>query len=122
LIIDKFKLALALVILLAGMVAYYQLQSWTGSEVSILIRVGVALVSGVIAIAIAASSKYGLSLIEFAKGSRIELRKMVWPTRPETIQTTVIVLVMVVLVALFLWLVDASVFQIIYDWILGIDS
>ena len=47
---------------------------------------------------------------------------MVWPTRAETIQTTGIVLVLVVIVALFLWLIDAVVFQIIYDLLLGVDD
>jgi preprotein translocase subunit SecE len=120
--IDKIKLVIALLILLAGVVTYYQLQSWTGNEVSILIRVGVVLVAVVAALGIAASSQHGMALIDFSKGSRIELRKMVWPTRPETIQTTIYVLVLVVLVALFLWLVDAIVFQVIYDLLLGIDS
>jgi preprotein translocase subunit SecE len=120
--IDKLKLALAAAILVAGVVSYYQLPSWMGGEVSILLRVGVALVSIVVALAVAATSQYGMALIDFSKGSRIELRKMVWPTRPETIQTTIIVLVLVVLVAIFLWLIDAAVFQVIYDLLLGIDS
>ena len=73
-------------------------------------------------LAVAASSQYGAALIEFSKGSRIELRKMVWPSRPETAQTTGIVIVLVIIVALFLWMIDALVFNIIYDLLLGIDS
>jgi len=118
--IDKIKLAVASLILVAGVVAYYQLPSYMGQDVSILLRVGVALVAIVIALAVAATSQYGMALIDFSKGSRIELRKMVWPTRAETIQTTAIVLVLVVIVAIFLWAIDALVFNIIYDYLLGV--
>lgn len=120
--IDKLKLAIAAAILVGGVVAYYQLPSWMGPDVSILLRVGIALVAIVVALGVAATSQYGMALIDFSKGSRVELRKMVWPTRPETVQTTAIVLVLVVLVALFLWLIDAAVFEVIYDWLLGVES
>jgi|TARA_B110000285_G_C14921688_1_gene512901 preprotein translocase subunit SecE len=120
--IDKIKIGFAALILVVGFVAYYQLPSYLGQDVSILIRVGVALVCIVVALAVAATSQYGMALIDFSKGSRVELRKMVWPTRPETIQTTGIVLVLVVIIAIFLWLIDAAVFNIIYDLLLGVDS
>jgi len=120
--IDKVKISAAALILLAGIVAYYQLPSMMGADVSILVRVGVALAAIVVALGVAATSGYGAAFIEFSKGSRIELRKMVWPTRPETVQTTSIVLVLVVIVALFLWMIDAVVFNAVYDWLLGIDN
>jgi preprotein translocase subunit SecE len=120
--IDKIKIGFAALILVAAFVAYYQLPSYLGQDVSILIRVGVALVGIIVALAVAATSQYGMALIDFSKGSRVELRKMVWPTRPETIQTTGIVLVLVVIIAIFLWLIDAAVFNIIYDLLLGVDS
>lgn len=120
--IDKIKLALASAILILGMVAYYQLPNWMGEEVSVLILVAVALVSIIVALAVAATSQYGMALIDFSKGSRIELRKMVWPTRPETIQTTSIVLALVVVVALILWAIDAMVFKAIYGLLLGVDN
>lgn len=120
--IDKVKIGLAMLILVAGIVAYYQLPSIMGPDVSILLRVGVAIAAIVVALGVAATSQYGAALIDFSKGSRIELRKMVWPTRPETIQTTIIVLVLVVIVALFLWMIDAAVFKLVYDVLLGVDS
>jgi len=120
--IDKVKIAAAGLILIAGIVGYYQLPNYMGADVSILLRVGVALVAIVAALAVAATSQYGVSFIDFSKGSRTELRKMVWPTRPETIQTTLIVLVLVVIVALFLWMIDAFVFNLVYDWLLGVDQ
>ena len=120
--IDKVKIVAALLILVGGIAAYYQLPNLLGADVSILVRVGVVLVSIVVALAVAATSQYGMAFIDFSKGSRIELRKMVWPTRPETIQTTAIVLVAVVAIATFLWLIDAAVFTVIYDYFLGIDN
>ena len=52
-------------------------------------------------------STQGDRLIHFLKETRIELRKVVWPTRPETIKTTGIIMVAVVIVAIFLWIIDA---------------
>ena len=120
--IDKIKLGVAALILVSGFAAYYQIPQLMGADVSILLRVGIVLVAIVVALAVAATSQYGMALIDFSKGSRIELRKMVWPTRPETVQTTIIVLILVVIVALFLWAIDAIVFNIIYDLLLGIDD
>jgi len=120
--IDKVKIVAALLIIVGGVAAYYQLPDLMGADVSILLRVGVVLVSIVLALAVAATSQYGMALIDFSKGSRVELRKMVWPTRAETIQTTAIVLVVVFFVALALWGIDAAVFNIIYDFFLGIDN
>jgi len=110
------------VILLSGVYGYYQLPSIMGAEVSVLLRVGVALAAVVIALFVAATSSYGAALIGFSKGSRTELKKMVWPTRPEIVQTTLIILVLVVIVALFLWAIDAFVFKAIYNWLLGLEN
>jgi len=121
--IDKVKIAIAAIIVGAGTYGYYQLPELMGQqEVSILLRVGVLLGAILVAAGVALTSQYGASLIEFSKGSRTELRKMVWPSRQETIQTTMIVLVLVVIVALFLWLIDMAVFEVIYDWLLGVDE
>ena len=120
--IDKVKLVLAVLIMSAGVYGYYQLPALMGQDVSILLRVALLLVSLIVALGVAATSAQGAALIEFSKGSRTELRKMVWPTRQETIQTTMIVLVAVVIVAIFLWLIDMAVFEVIYDLLLGVDS
>ena len=120
--IDKVKIAIALLVMGAGVYGYYQLPVLMGQDVSILLRVALVLVSLVVALGIAATSAQGSALIEFSKGSRSELRKMVWPTKQETIQTTMIVLVMVVLVAIFLWLIDMAVFKAIYDLLLGVNN
>ena len=119
---NKLRLGAALAILVGGIYGYYELPNLLGQEVSILARVALLLVAIVLAAGVAATSESGLALIEFSKGSRTELRKMVWPTRAETIQTTIIVLVLVVIVALFLWFIDAIVFNLIYDLLLGVDT
>jgi preprotein translocase subunit SecE len=119
---NKLKLGAALAVLLGGIYGYYELPNLLGQEVSILIRVMVLLAAVVVAAGVAATSESGAALIEFSKGSRTELRKMVWPSRAETTQTTIIVLILVVVVALFLWLVDALVFNVIYDYLLGVES
>lgn len=120
--INNIKLILAALIAVAGLYGYYALPELLGPDASILWRAGLVLVTLLIAAALVARSETGLAFIEFAKGSRTELRKMVWPSGSEARQMTLIVLVAVILVALFLWLIDAIVFQIVYDWLLGVES
>jgi preprotein translocase subunit SecE len=61
----------------------------------------------VIAVTVFVKSEQGDRFVHFLKETRIELRKVVWPTRQETIKTTGIIMVAVVIVAIFLWIVDA---------------
>jgi len=55
----------------------------------------------------------GQQIKAFAKDSRIELRKVVWPTRQETIQSTVVVAIMVIITALLLWAIDSVLMWLI---------
>jgi len=99
--IDTAKLALAVLVLLAGLVGYYYF-----ADASVLLRaLGViaALVAGT---AIAFTSIQGQLLWKFIQGARVELRKVVWPTREETIQTTLVVLVFALIGGVFFWLLD----------------
>ncbi len=99
--IDTFKLMLAVLVLIAGVVAFYYFE-----EESQLLRVLGMLGVAVIAFFIAASSDPGRRGLGFMRDARVEVRKVVWPTRQETLQTTIAVLFMVVLVAIMLWLFD----------------
>jgi preprotein translocase subunit SecE len=99
--IDTFKLMSALLVLLAGVAGFYYFE-----EESQLLRVLGMLTVGVIAFLIAATSDVGRRSLGFVKEARVEVRKVVWPTRQETVQTTIAVLFMVVLVAIMLWLFD----------------
>ena len=103
--LDTVKLAMALLLLGGGVVAFY----WFGEQ-SLLLRVlGLLAVTG-IAIAIALQTAKGRSIWGFMGDTRTEVRKVVWPTRAETIQTTIAVLVMVTLLGIILWLLDMFLF------------
>jgi preprotein translocase subunit SecE len=99
--LDTVKLVLAAALLIGGVFAYY----WY-SQASIFVRLG-ALLAGVgAAIAVGMQSEPGRALWHFMQGSRVELRKVVWPTRVETRQTTIAVLVFVVIMGVFFWALD----------------
>jgi len=99
--IDTFKLMTAVLVLIAGVVGFHYFE-----DESQLLRVLGMLAVAVVAFFIAASSDPGRRGLGFVKDARVEVRKVVWPTRQETVQTTIAVLFMVVLVAIMLWLFD----------------
>jgi preprotein translocase subunit SecE len=106
--LDKVKLALSALILVAGIGGFYYL-----SDVSQLLRVlGLLVVAGV-AVAVAMTSAPGRDLWRFAVDSRTELRKVVWPSRQETMQTTLIVIAVVLVMGVFLWLVDMLLLNVV---------
>ena len=98
---DTFKLLAAGAIVLSALVAFYVF-----AEHSLLVRVIGLLAAASAAVAIALKTERGAETLEFMQGARTELRKVVWPTRAETTQTTLIVIAMVVIMGLLLWLLD----------------
>ena len=99
--LDTFKLLLAIAVLIAGIVGFYYYEAE-----SLLYRVlGVVFAAGV-AVAISATTLLGQNLIGFGREARMEVRKVVWPSRQETVQTTFMVIVAVILIGIFLWLID----------------
>ena len=98
---DTIKLLLALAILIAGIVGFYHF-----SEESLLYRVLGLLAMVGVALGVTYTTAKGKGLVGFLGLSRAEVRKMVWPTRAETMQTTLIVFILVVILAIFLWFVD----------------
>lgn len=112
--VDKLKLAGAAAIILIGLAAFYYL-----GDQSNLTRAGIVIVSVIAALAVALTSGPGQAAWEFSKSARTEVRKVVWPTRRETIQATGIVLLLVILVGVYLFFVDKIMFWVIYDIILG---
>lgn len=99
--LDTAKLVAAVLLVVAGVVAFY----WFEAN-SLLYRVlGLLAIVGM-AIGIFFTTTPGRSLWIFLNDSRNEVRKMVWPTRAEALQTTLIVILVVIIVAIFLWLVD----------------
>lgn len=77
------------------------------SQYSALLRAGGVVVAVVAAAFIALQTMKGRTAFDFAKEAHIEVRKVVWPTRQETLQTTLIVAVFVVILSLFLWGIDS---------------
>ena len=99
---DTVKLILALLVLIAGVVGFYYFE-----EESQLLRVLGMLALVVVAFFIVASTDVGRRSLGFAKDARVEVRKVVWPTRQETVQTTIVVIIAVFVVALMLWGIDS---------------
>jgi len=106
--LDTFKLLLAIVILIAGIVGFYYYEA----ESQLYRVLGVVFMAGV-AIAISSTTNLGQNLIGFGREARMEVRKVVWPTRQETVQTTFMVIVAVIVIGIFLWLVDMLLAQAI---------
>jgi preprotein translocase subunit SecE len=111
--LDTVKLAAAALLLAVGIWAFYFFDAY-----SVLLRtVGLLMISGCAA-ALALTSFQGRQLWRFALDSRMEVRKVVWPTRQETIQTTLIVIVMVIILGLVLWLFD-TILRAIFNLLVG---
>ena len=99
--LDTAKLGIAALILAVGFYGFYHF-----ADQPQLYRVLGVLLFVIIAAGIALTTTKGRTLTSFMQAARVETRKMVWPTRTETLQTTAVVLVMVLLVGVFLWLLD----------------
>ncbi len=100
---DQWKTILAVVIVVASLALYYI----NPLNFNSLTKVLVTLVWFVVAGGVFIKSSQGDRFLHFLKETRIELRKVVWPTREETFKTTGIIMIAVVIVAIFLWIVDA---------------
>jgi preprotein translocase subunit SecE len=103
--LDTVKLAAAAAILVAGIAGFYLLTSYP-----LALRWVIVLASLGLGIVVALQSAQGRTFWQFVQGSRIELRKVVWPTRQETLQTTLVVFVAILALGIFFW---------VLDWILG---
>jgi preprotein translocase subunit SecE len=98
---DTPKLLAAIVLAVGAIAGFYYF-----SDQSQLVRViGMLVVMGV-AVAIAATTTIGRNAISFASASRMEVRKVVWPTRAETMQATLAVFFTVIVLGVFMWVLD----------------
>ncbi len=100
---DKVKLAIATLLLAGGIAGFY----WFEDQYGLLLRVVGLLVMAVVSLAVVYQTTVGRQTWAYVGDAKTEVRKVVWPTRKETVQTTLIVLVVVFLVALFLWALDS---------------
>ena len=94
--------------MVAGLAGYYLLADHAMALRVIAVLVGVLAGAGV-----ASRSVLGGRFFAFSRESWAETKKVVWPTRKETIQTTGVVFLLVVVLALFLWIVDASLMSLV---------
>ncbi|QPG05921.1 preprotein translocase subunit SecE [Salinimonas marina] len=114
--LDMFKWVVVFALLAGVITANYMY-----GELSVLYRAIAAVVIVVVAGFIAATTDKGSAFITFAKESRMEVRKVVWPTRQETNQTTLIVMVATLVMALILWGLDGIIVRVV-GFITGIGA
>jgi preprotein translocase subunit SecE len=110
---DKVKLVLALGVLVAGIAVFivYEEQSELYRWLGVMVATAIAFV-------IALQTELGRSSWGFVLEARTEVRKVVWPTRKETMQMAMIVIVMVMIMALIMWLFDSMLGGIV-KWLIG---
>jgi preprotein translocase subunit SecE len=111
---DKLMLIAGVLLLLAGFVGFF----WLGGQ-EWYVRGSALAVGGIAGIVVALLSTPGKSFVAFAKDSYKEVRKVVWPTRKEATQTTLVVFGFVFVMAVFLWISDKSIEWVIFSAILG---
>jgi preprotein translocase subunit SecE len=111
--LDALKLAAGVVILAAGIAGFYLL-----SDLPIWLRWIIVLAALVVGALVSLQSYQGKTFWQFVQSSRVELRKVVWPTTQETWQVTLVVFVMIVVLGLFFWGVD-TLLGFLTKWLTG---
>lgn len=117
---DIAKLVLAVLVLVGGVFAY----SWFGNDANVpsSVRLIGVLAALVVALAIAATTALGRRVRSFLGESQFEMRKVVWPTRDETLKTTGIIIVVVIVLSLLLGVIDLILKSVVLDWLLKLGS
>jgi preprotein translocase subunit SecE len=106
-ILETVKLLVVAAIVVAGILAFYAFE-----EQSLLLSVAVVLASLAAAVVVFMLTERGRTLWKFIQGSRVEIRKVIWPTRTEAMQTTITVFVFVLVLGVFFWLLDMGLLWI----------
>lgn len=106
--VDNIKLLVAALLVAAGIAGFYLL-----SEMPTVVRVVAVLAGMAAAVGVAWFTASGRQFYAFSQESVTEARKVVWPTRKETMQMTGVVAVFVVVMALFLWMVDGALLWLV---------
>ncbi len=99
--LDSAKLVAAILLVLGGVVAFYALHAQAVWLRWLSVAAGLALGAAVFA-----TSAHGRAFWQFMQAARLELRKVVWPTREETAKTTMAVFLFVIVAGVFFWLLD----------------
>jgi preprotein translocase subunit SecE len=111
--VDIAKLAIAVLLAAAGIAAYYYF-----SDMPLVVRVLAVILGIALGLAVGYFSAPGRQFAQFANEAIVEVKKVVWPTRKETMQTTGAVFAFVVVMAVFLWLTDKTLEWALYELIL----
>jgi preprotein translocase subunit SecE len=111
--LDTAKLAAAAAIVAAGIAGFYVL-----ADLPIWLRWIIVLATLAAGGFVSLQSKQGRTFWAFVQSARIELRKVVWPNRQETVQVTIVVFVMIILLGLFFWALD-SLLGFLTRWLAG---
>jgi preprotein translocase subunit SecE len=106
--VDNLKIAVAIALVAAGIAGFYY-----ASDSATIIRVASVLGGMAAGAVVFLMSQRGREFFQYAQESIAETKKVVWPTRKETLQTTGVVFAFVVVMAVFLWLVDASLLWLV---------
>ena len=104
---ERVKIALAALIAASGLFVYY----WKADQPTV-VRLAILLGAFAVAVVVMVYTNAGRAFLVFARESWEEAKRVVWPTRKETLQTTGVVFVFVFTMALFLWMVDAGLLWI----------
>lgn len=112
--VDKAKLAVSVLLVIAGIVGFYML-----TKQGALAQWGALIGALVAAVAVFVSSESGKEFLAFGRDAAREAKKVVWPSRKEAMQMTAYVFAFVVVMALFLWLTDKTLEWAIFDLLLG---
>lgn len=111
---DKAKLAAVAALVIASVAGFYLL-----SKQGAIAQWAALIVGLVAAAAVFLVSEPGRQFVAFAREAWREVKKVVWPTRKETLQMTAYVFAFVVIMALFLWFTDKTLEWVLYDLVLG---
>jgi preprotein translocase subunit SecE len=111
--LDAAKLVAGVAILAAGVAGFYLL-----SALPIWLRWIIVLAALVVGMLVGLQSQQGKTLWAFVQAARVELRKVVWPNRQETMQVTLVVFVMVIVLGLFFWGLD-TLLALLTKWLTG---
>jgi preprotein translocase subunit SecE len=111
---EKLKFTLALLLVVSGIAAFYYL-----GEQPMIVRVVAVLVGVGAGFVVALFTPTGRRFADFSREAIVETRKVVWPSRRETMQVTGVVFAFVLVMAIVLWMTDKSLEWVLYDLILG---
>jgi preprotein translocase subunit SecE len=99
--LDSLKLGFAILLMCAGVYGFYYF-----ADLMVVVRVLGLLLVAAVSMAVVYQTGLGRQVVGFVAGAQNEVRRMVWPTRTETLQTTMAVIFIVLVVGVFLWLLD----------------